>query len=237
MKDISKLYDYFQRYHDGEMNGDEKAAFERKLKDDQRMRRAYADFELLLQTAADKDALAMRKELKSFLKKRRKDNTSWIRTLVLNPWSAAAAALFVLVIAVYFIYINLFVDERAISQKMTSSLEQINWDDPAYSIPDEYVDLLKMDQRSNEFRFISPADSMVFVHGEKLKFYWKYAEEDLGLDILDAEGAVIFHEGKIAEVPFEMKASFDNGAYLFRVRNNEEALHWGIFFVVSEKEH
>lgn len=232
MKDISKQYELFLSYYNGELTGNERAAFEKEMEENEELKEAFSDFTLLLRTLKDKESLEMRREFKSLLEKRRKNNTSWIRSIFLNPWSAAAAALFVLIIAVYFLYINLFNDEGSQDQRIMAETTSIDWNHPDFQVLPEYTELLKIEYRSVGFMLLSPHDSLVMHKGEEMKFSWKPSKKKLMIDILDHQGNTVISTDEPVSGPYFQPLILEPGAYLFRIRDHEESLHWGIFFCV-----
>lgn len=202
MSRIDKYLKEFDDYLSGDWDDKEKDEFKKRLDGDQDMQNAWKEYQSILNSISDRDAVSFRIMLNRVYNKQIRNNR--IHRLSNNIWfRLSAAAVFILFIGclLYFFCTNrgqeftqndevadtlIMIPEDSgtivdyvknpaaekVIKEVTSTQIASIYDDERYQIAPAYAELLHNVYRSNWFNLTSPEDSILFSSGDSISFSW-----------------------------------------------------------------
>ncbi|MCU0370140.1 MAG: hypothetical protein MUC31_01890 [Bacteroidales bacterium] len=216
----------FDKYHDGEMEPEEKAAFELSLSQDPELNNSYKEYISILDALRDRDALDLRIKLKEIRDEttRNKQGNDFFRHSYNWLWMAALLT----IIISFTVIISLMITKTESTEQVAYEFEAVDMKE--YSALNR--ELMKFEQRNMDFNLESPVGAIFFNSKEPLVFKWTVdTTASLILEMIDWEGRIVYSSGRYAESPHKIKRKLPGGILVYRFRTETESACIGFLFL------
>ena len=215
----------FEKYYNGEMEPEEKAAFEEALAASPEMNASYREYLSIYDALADKDMLDLRIKLKEIREESNRMSDRDFLSIRYNwVW---VAALIVVILGISVVTSALIRDSDVKRQQAAErSLAEL------YAYSDLNAELMRYEQRDFNFKLQSPVDSIFISRHTPLNFQWTVDSTDpLLLELINWRGIIIFTSEKPVVSPYHVDRELPPGLLAYRFRTDSAAYCIGFLFL------
>ncbi len=221
-----------ERYLNGEMEFEERSAFEAELQKNNDLKKAYDEHLEIYDALHDREAIDLRLQLKDIHKEHVSGKKGRIFPLgSRNLLWLAAAVIISLGVASMVIYYALQGSTNR-NFNLSANREQL-LDNEIYKLPHIYDELLKYRFRSEELDLKIPEDSSIYMRRQDIIFKWEFhSAYPVYLDIIEKNGDLVYESVKPVTSPHTVYKNLPRGVYIYRFHSDDVALTYGIFYVI-----
>jgi hypothetical protein len=221
-----KYLKILEKYHNGEMEPSERAAFEESLAQNVELNAIYKEYFSIYEAIGDQETLDLRKKLRE-LRVEKNRNNSGTEFLIRNRNWVWLAALITVIIS-FTVVISLLITKVDWKEQSASGFNSIEESD--YNGLNR--ELMKFTERKTDFKLESPKDSVFHNQRDPILFKWTVdSTSPLILDLIDWEGKIVFSSGEPVTSPYVVKKKFHQGVLAFRFRSETESYYLGFLFL------
>ena len=216
----------FEKYNNGEMEPEEKAAFEKSLLQNMELNSSFKEYLSILEAIRDRDALELRIKLKEIREENSRNimGSDFFRHSYNWLWMAALLTIMIS----FTVIVSLLITNMGSDNQVASDFNSVEIHE--YSALDR--ELMKFEQRNMDFKLESPKDAIFFSKKDPLEFKWTVDPAfPLILELIDWEGKIVFSSGKYAVSPYLVKNDLPGGILVYRFRTETEACYIGFLFL------
>lgn len=216
----------FELYCNGEMEPDEKEAFEESLEKDPELKASYQEYLDIYEAIADKETLELRMKLKEIREEnsRSKPAGDFLGQGYNWLWMAAL----ITVIISFTTLVGIMIRRIEMREKFAYT----------YSTPEKQDtggldrELTRFGQRQVNFNIESPKDSLYLSRSHPILFKWTVdSTEPLILDLINGQGIIVFSSGGPVQSPFIVDAWLPGGIIAYRFRTKTEVFRIGFLYM------